>query len=398
MYNGLKPGHWPAAALLATLAVAGCSQPRPMSGAATSRLADAALQAGYPQMALNVADNILARDPHNVAALVARGDALAGSGRAEEAATAYRQALAVQPTEPAANLGLGRIVVRSDPNAAERLFRAGLTSRPDNAVLLSNLGVALDLQERHVEAQVAYRHSLAIAPDSAATKTNLGLSLALSGDRAGAQALLAPLAADPSATQVTRDNFAVAQMQAVAPAPAVPRPVAPMAPTPLPAAAVAPPATAPMAAAVVPVAPAPVPVVVAAPAPPAPVAVTEPVAPAVVAIAQPAAPATVAIAQPAAPAVVAIAQPAAPAAEASGVYVQLAAANSQAEAEAAWQRESRRAGQLLARQPPQIAEAMVNGRSFWRLRVPVATSHDGLRLCSALQTKGLHCWTTSTGG
>jgi Flp pilus assembly protein TadD len=343
--------HWPVAALLATLALAGCGQPAPMGGTATPRLADAALQAGYPQMALSVADHILAREPNNVPALVARGDALINSGRTDDAAEAYRKALAVKPGDPAANLGLGRIMLRHDPHAAERLFRTALASRPDDAVLLANLGVALDLQERHVEAQTAYRHSLQIAPDAAATKANLGLSLALSGNGEEARRLLAPLAAAPSASQVVRDNLAVAQMQAVAPAAAPPAPAV-MAP---PAPPAAPPAAVPAPVALAPAVP-PAPLVAPAAAPPPPAAVA-----------------------------------------AAGAYVQLAASDSQAAAEAEWQRERGRTGTLLADRAPQISEAVVNGRSFWRLRVPVATPREGERLCADLRARGARCWTGSAG-
>ena len=82
---------------------------------------------------------------------------------ADDAAASYRKALTVKPGDPAASLGLGRIMLRRDPHEAERLFRAALASRPDDAVLLANLGVALDLQERHVEAQAAYRCAQAVA-------------------------------------------------------------------------------------------------------------------------------------------------------------------------------------------------------------------------------------------
>jgi Flp pilus assembly protein TadD len=343
--------HWPVATLLATLALAGCSRPAPPEGTATPRLADAALQAGYPQMALSVADHILARDPNNVPALVARGDALINSARTDDAAEAYRKALAVKPADPAANLGLGRIMLRRDPHAAERLFRTALASRPDDAVLLADLGVALDLQERHVEAQTAYRHSLRIAPGTAATKANLGLSLALSGNGEEARRLLTPLAADPSATQVVRDNLAVAQMQAVAPPPASPAP--------------------------------------AVPPPPARPAAPQAAVPAPVALA-PAVQSTSVVAPQAAP------PPPAPVV-AAGAYVQLAASDSQEAAEAEWQRERGRTGTLLADRAPQISEAVVNGRSFWRLRVPVATPREGKRLCADLHAKGANCWTGSAG-
>lgn len=353
MQTKFNAGGWSVVALLGTLMVAGCVQPGPTQGMPSSRLADAALDAGYPQMALSVADHILARDPNNVPALVARGDALFNSGRIDEAADAYRKALTVQPGDAGANGGLGRIVVRHDPNAADRMFRTALASRPDNPVLLANLGVALDLQQRHVEAQTAYRHSLQVAPNVAATKANLGLSLALTGDRTGAQQLLAPLAADPSAADVVRANLAVAQMHAIAPAPATPpapTPVAPAAALPMPAVSVA---AAPSAAA--PIAPAPTAVASA------PVVET----------------------------------PAPPSDEITGSFVQLTAADTKAAATADWERESGRNATLLANRSPHITETEVNGRSFWRLRVPVASSLEGRQLCAQLETKGTYCWTAS---
>lgn len=374
--------HWPVAGFLAVLALAGCTPP-PGAGTPTTRLADAALVAGYPQMALSVADHILARDPRNVPALVARGDALVNSGRTEDAADSYRKALAVKPDDPAANLGLGRVMLRRDPHAAERMFRKALASRPEDPVLLSNLGVALDLQERHVEAQTAYRQSLRAAPDVAATKANLGLSLALSGQRAEAQRLLAPLAADPNASQVVRDNLAVAQMQAVAPAAAPPpSPAPPPAPS-------APAPRAPAPSAPTPSAPAPMTPVSAAPAPVAPVPATPtPVAPA---------PAPAAAAPTPLAATAPVAAPAPVEGPSAGAYVQLAAADNQESAQAGWEREQRQAGQLLVGRSPQIAEATVAGRRFWRVRVPTSTVGEAKRLCAALQARGMQCWTDGAG-
>lgn len=226
-------------ALLGLLALAGCARPggAAPNGQATAHVADAALNAGYPQMALNVANAILARNPRSVSALTAQADALYALHRQTDAAAAYRKALAIAPEDAAANAGLARILVTSDPHGAERLLRTALRTRPEDPVALANLGVALDLQERHVEAQAEYRRALQIAPGATATKANLGLSLALSGDTAGAEAVLGPVAAAPDAPASARDNLAVARMLATAPpAGGAPTPLA-AAPAPAPGAA-----------------------------------------------------------------------------------------------------------------------------------------------------------------
>lgn len=320
MREALKnlPSGPAAAAILGlclVLGLAGCAPKAPLQGTPTPGLADAALTAGYPEMALSVADRILASDPRNVPALVARGDALYATGRTDDAAAAYRRGLAVQPADPAANAGLGRILLRTDPKAAEALFRTALRGRPEDPALLSNLAVTLDLQERHTEAQALYRRSLAVAPDVAATKTNLGLSLALSGDTAAAQALLRPLAAAPDASQQAHDNLAVAQILSGSP--------------PTPAGLAAQTATA------------------------------------------------------------------TPSAPAGGAYVQLAAADSQTGAEAVWQRVRAQVGPLLAGHTQQIVAAEVNGRTFWRLRVPTASRAEARTLCDRLRGRAVHCWVTT---
>lgn len=313
-----RPRTGAALALCGLLALAGCNQPPASQGQATAHVADAALNAGYPQMALNVANAILARNPRSVTALTARADALYALHRRDEAAADDRKALAIDPEDPAANAGLGRILLQSDPHAAERLLRVALRRRPDDPVVLANLGVALDLQQRHVEAQAEYRRALQIAPSSAATKTNLGLSLALSGDEAGAEAVLGPVAARPDASPSARDNLAVARMLAKAPA-AAPMPAA-VAPTPLAAPAAA--------------------------APPAP----------------------------------------------SAAFVQVGAADTEAGAQAMWQRVRGRNQHLLGAVTPEISRETDNGRALWRVRVPAGSLAEARRMCGRIHRQGVACW------
>jgi Flp pilus assembly protein TadD len=205
----------PAATVLA-IALMGCSNPMltgsrtPPPGRLTLSVADAALAAGAPDMALRVAELILQREPHDVPALVAKGDALYAMGHPDLARGAYRAAVAANPASVGALIGLGRTLVRTNPKAAEAMFLDAATRQPDNITALSNLGIARDLQGRHESAQAAYRKALAAAPDSTDVKLNLGLSLALSGKQTEAVTVLRPLADEVDAIGVRRNDLAAA--------------------------------------------------------------------------------------------------------------------------------------------------------------------------------------------
>ena len=69
-----------------------------------------------------------------------------------------------------------RLLIRTDPAEAAR--QLSHLSSPDPAVL-NNLGVALDLEGKHEQAQVAYREALSAQPGLPAAMNNLALSLAL---------------------------------------------------------------------------------------------------------------------------------------------------------------------------------------------------------------------------
>jgi Flp pilus assembly protein TadD len=170
-------------------------------------VADAALAAGAPDLALRVADIVLAKHPRDTAALITRGDSLYAMGQSDMARAAYRAAIAIDPTAASAKVGLGRTLVKSDPHSAEAAFLSALTNDPDNIVALNNLGVARDLQGHRVEAQEAYRKALTVAPGSADVQINLGMSLALSDRRAEAAQLLRGVVAIPGATRAWRDEL-----------------------------------------------------------------------------------------------------------------------------------------------------------------------------------------------
>jgi hypothetical protein len=371
----------------------------------------------------------------------------------EQARAAYRAAVAADPANADAQIGLGRTLVRADPKGAEAAFLAALARQPDNVLALNDLGIARDMMGRHAEAQAAYRQALAVSPDSTDVQTNLGLSLALSGDRTGAVQTLQPVANAPQATAMQRADLAVAD-GAVADGAVADGAVADGAAKPV-AAAVAALAmqTAPVAmvqrealaadpvVVVGPVMPAPVvevakakvpaPPVVVAKAAPAPMVVAKPV-PVVVALAPvvdlatvkadasavvPAAsiPAVVEraialpeVAEPVGPAVVApavvapvvISKPDAvsPAKWPRGYYVQMGALDSAGGAMTAWGRLRARWPDLLAGREPTVQQADVNQRTFWRLRTGTfADSGSANAFCLRLQAVGSGCWTVQPG-
>ena len=200
--------------LLALLGVSGCGGINDRAANATPdpalRLSSVLLSSGAAEAALRVADEVLGRQPRSVAAYEARGAALAALGRVDEAQQSYTTAIAINPSAIAPRIALGRMLIRTNPPAAEAVFAEVLARQPRNAVALNNLGVARDLQGRHAEAQPAYRAAMAADAAMTGAGVNLGLSLVLSGNMPEAVRTLRPLAAGPGASETVTENLAIA--------------------------------------------------------------------------------------------------------------------------------------------------------------------------------------------
>jgi Flp pilus assembly protein TadD len=177
-------------------------------------VAEAALAAGVPQVALNVARGVLSKEPHNTAALLSEADALAALGRQAEADASYAKLLTVVPDSVPALIGLGRIRLRQDPAQAQTLFLSALQREPRNTIALNDLGVALDLQGDHEGAQASYRRVLGLDSRSRAAQVNLALSMALSGHAVEAVEMLRPFAFEPDAAPRVRHDLAAAMVLA----------------------------------------------------------------------------------------------------------------------------------------------------------------------------------------
>ena len=138
------------------------------------------------------------------------GQALMQSGAFDEAATAFRQALAINPLSaeghynlgnalkaqggPAGAAGAYRDAIRLDPRLAEAhsnlgnvlaelgqyddalaAHRDAMAARPDSADIVYNFGNALKDSGRLDEAADAYAHAIRLDPDHAASHGNLGI-------------------------------------------------------------------------------------------------------------------------------------------------------------------------------------------------------------------------------
>jgi tetratricopeptide (TPR) repeat protein len=188
------------------------------NSAAHNAFANALVDGGRPDDAIDHYRRASAIRPTYAAAHFNLGVALAGLGRLDEAVEQYRETIAIKPDDAKAQNNLGnaflacgqldramahcREALKIDPDFAEahynlgnalfaggRLdeamaqYRSALDVRPDFAEASYNLGLAL-MRHGHLDQAIAqYRQALAVQPDFAEVHNSLGLALAASGQR-----------------------------------------------------------------------------------------------------------------------------------------------------------------------------------------------------------------------
>jgi Flp pilus assembly protein TadD len=173
-----------------------------------------ALQSGEAETALAIAHGVLTAEPHNASALVAAADADLQLDNRRTAEREYRQAMQASPNFVPALLGLGKMKMRDDVKGAEAAFRAVLVNNPRNAAALTDLGVTLDLQERHAEAQAQYLKAIDVNPDLTSPRVNLAVSTALSGDAAKAEQMMRDTAEAGPVPAKVRADYALTEVLA----------------------------------------------------------------------------------------------------------------------------------------------------------------------------------------
>jgi Flp pilus assembly protein TadD len=212
--------------ILAALGLAGCTQltqlvqpgagpaPIPM-GPGTVNLTDAPVPGGDQGLGPAEIAAAPAGDPDS---LIHQGDSFYALGRCDQAVPVYQLALKSDPKSTAAELGLGRCLLKTDPVAAEAALTLATADDPGNAAAYNDLGIARDLQGNFAGAVDPYQRALAADPSVTATQINLGMSLALSGNGPAALEYLQPLATGPATAPKIREDYAAALLAAGQPA------------------------------------------------------------------------------------------------------------------------------------------------------------------------------------
>ena len=146
-----------------------------------------------PSRELNAALARLAADPRNVLALYDAAEAALRLGDSDAAIGFLTRANEVQPGNPRSRMLIGKAyLLAENPVDAVRAFDEAERAGADTFAMAADRALAYDLVGDNGRAQRWYPVALSKGPDDEITR-RYALSLAISGDRRGAEALIAPL-------------------------------------------------------------------------------------------------------------------------------------------------------------------------------------------------------------
>jgi Flp pilus assembly protein TadD len=119
----------------------------------------------------------------------ALGEAYRISGRVEQAAQAYRQAITLDPKDQRSYSALSALLIsRGDLDAAIGLLESAIERMPQQPSLLNSLAVVYSRKQRFDDALRLLSDAVRINPDDPLSWLNLGVSLEARNDRKGAAA------------------------------------------------------------------------------------------------------------------------------------------------------------------------------------------------------------------
>ncbi|MDQ6747434.1 MAG: tetratricopeptide repeat protein [Candidatus Dormibacteraeota bacterium] len=171
--DGLRWINGVAAALFATVAVAGCGgAPRTDAQVATDELNAglAAQGAGHNDEAAGHYRTVLVHDPHNQYAYYNLGVIDQNASRPQQAEKEYRQALQIDPNMTGALFNLAIIVTPGTPDQAATLYQQVIRLQPKNAAAHLNLGYVYRDQGKLAQAQGEFDAAVALDPSMASRR------------------------------------------------------------------------------------------------------------------------------------------------------------------------------------------------------------------------------------
>jgi Flp pilus assembly protein TadD len=222
--------HWTTIlAIGLPLIISGCAQTERQNNATPSATAPAPAPApSIPSNvnALTLAQNLeadgnysnaavmyqqaVANNPQDLQAVLGLGDSYLATGILDQAALAYAQALEIDPNSSRALRGLASArIMKGEPQFATAQLEKAIKIDPKDYKAMNTLGVALDMLSRHAEAQTTYRNVLKSDPKNQSAKNNLALSLALTGNTTESIKLLEEIGASTRSTAISKQNLAL---------------------------------------------------------------------------------------------------------------------------------------------------------------------------------------------
>ena len=137
-------------------------------------------------------------------------EGLARNGKFDLAEQTLKQALKSNAGQPDLLRALGLVqVVSGKPGQAIVSFDAALAVNPKDARSLVDKAVALDLLQRHADAQVLYQTAMTLMPDDPEIRSDLALSMMLQGRVGDARATLAPVDRTDGLPERVKGNLGV---------------------------------------------------------------------------------------------------------------------------------------------------------------------------------------------
>jgi Flp pilus assembly protein TadD len=135
-----------------------------------------------PRRAEAIFEVLLEKDPYSATLRTGLALTALAEGDVERARIELDEAIALDPGAPTPRVLLAVILDRLDDHeAAQEMYRAANALRPEDWVILNNLGVSYLLSNDPESAEAALQKAATLRPGDAALRNNLGLALGLIG-------------------------------------------------------------------------------------------------------------------------------------------------------------------------------------------------------------------------
>lgn len=195
-----------------SVALIACTQTQPSSvnpdAQKVQSIAEDIERKGDDATALAIYNRALELAPNDQAVLVKVGDLHQRNRRFRDAADAYRRAVAINPSNPDALIGLGNAQISAGDEADGKATLTRAAAVAQTASSLNRLGVAQTQAGQFAQAVTSYRKALASNQD-ADTAANLALAMSLAGQNDEAINLMQKIATVPAATDRHKANLAL---------------------------------------------------------------------------------------------------------------------------------------------------------------------------------------------